>query len=78
MLLTEEQAKQKWCPWARIARDGSGIGNRYSFDNDLATDSAFARCIASDCMAWRWTDCSSKAVAGRKVEGYCGLAGKPA
>jgi hypothetical protein len=28
------------------------------------------RCIARDCMMWRWND------QGIKNEGYCGLAGK--
>ena len=28
------------------------------------------KCIANECMAWRWCD------TGTKHEGYCGLAGK--
>ncbi|MGI9502699.1 MAG: hypothetical protein ACR2RE_06560 [Geminicoccaceae bacterium] len=87
MLLTEQAAKEKWCPFARVGKDGSG--NRYSFDTDLAAGSAFARCIASDCMAWRWGNeaqgvpaYEAKPVAGAPGHfdnapmGYCGLAGR--
>ena len=57
MLLTEDEAKTKWCPHARQAvdtsrdpamaatanRDGTG---HYGADN--------CNCIAAGCMAWRW------------------------
>ncbi len=63
--MTEDEAKLKWCPHARVSHDGTG--NRYAMDTDYSTKSAFATCIASDCMQgcdingnWR---------------GYCGLAG---
>lgn len=43
-MLTEEEAKTKWCPLARyddnINRDGTN-------------DAEFSPCIASACMAWR-------------------------
>lgn len=54
MIVTEDKAKTKWCPFARVSRNGGG--NRYPMDNDLADATAFARCIASDCMAWRWNE----------------------
>jgi hypothetical protein len=66
--LTEDEAKMKWCPFART-RDG--VGN----DHDLSLNRSYdgkadigARCLASGCMAWRWVN----EVTGR---GYCGLAG---
>jgi hypothetical protein len=71
MLLTEEQAKQKWCPHYRVAICGGGEST-YSEDNrpmefeqDADEKTKWrptglvcrpARCIASGCMAWRWFD----------------------
>ena len=54
MMTTEEQARQKWCPfvrtaWAMNAADDTAAlctANRGNTDNDCL-------CIASDCMAWR-------------------------
>jgi hypothetical protein len=71
MLLTEEQARMKWCPHAMTATTmtqhpsffGVGSGNRgYRTGTPYET----CRCIASECMAWRWHD----------GIGFCGLAGK--
>jgi hypothetical protein len=63
--MTEEEAKTKWCPFARvIALTENGrehhAGNRVrehndggiSFRDDFNPRSA--RCIGSACMAWRW------------------------
>ena len=64
-MLTENSAKNMWCPFARVA-DGSGaLINR---DWDGFETEGF--CIASRCMAWRWEDRLHE-------RGYCGLAGKP-
>lgn len=41
MLLTEEEARKKWCPFAGEGRLMLG-------------PSGDPRCIASECMAWRW------------------------
>ena len=53
MKLTEEEAKTRWCPDARVS--GS---NRMSRTLDHAPAAAAGRqdcaCIASRCMAWRW------------------------
>lgn len=47
MLLTEEEAKTKWCPQARSGEPDEGSGwNRYK-DHGCC-------CIASECAAWRW------------------------
>lgn len=50
-ILTEEQAKEKWCPFVRIEIDafGSGIA-------PIKRDDPRNVCIASQCMAWRWID----------------------
>ncbi|WP_027178800.1 hypothetical protein [Maridesulfovibrio bastinii] len=82
-LLTEEKAKEMWCPQARQTDEGSGAYNR---DGNGAGDKD-CRCIASDCMSWRWKDRETEIMVYRYKEdhpdmmrhytGYCGLAGKP-
>ena len=50
-MLTEEEAKAKWCPFT----NGSAVAKeRIEVPGDLTT--ANSRCIASACMAWRWAD----------------------
>ena len=77
MMVTEEQAREKWCPAARY--DDEACNRHYMQahripETDEQTPSKndsnpeYARCIASDCMWWRQ-------FAGDK--GYCGMAGKP-
>lgn len=76
MLLTEEQARTKWCPHARVVEVGDdelhGPFNRYHLDAD-ATFSGIAKCIASECMAWRWLNRHEQ---GAQDGGFCGIAGK--
>lgn len=67
--MTEEDAKTKWCPFAR-SQDGdnnSGLNRGQHGKPDH-----WCLCLASQCMAWRWSS-PYKA----KGIGYCGLAGKP-
>lgn len=96
--MTEDEAKTKWCPFVRIARleplpDQSDV---YVHVGGVNTD-ALGRnriprsclCIASACMAWRWTaaqgirveryelDGSVSDVTPTNGHGFCGLAGKP-
>jgi hypothetical protein len=49
MLLTETEAKKKWCPYARATGD-----NRAFVKTDPSKPPAACSCIASLCMAWRW------------------------
>lgn len=60
MILTEEEAKTKWCPETRIHEvRGAGV-----YVNKPITDenphghanAASVLCIGSACMAWRWRD----------------------
>ena len=63
MLLTEDEARKKWCPFVRQTR-----GSDFPYNRDH-NDLDGCRCIASDCMAWRWSN---------PHEGHCGLASAPA
>lgn len=59
-MLTEAEAKQKWCPWALtpFTSTSGAVGSH----NRLFTEKAImppmiptpCLCIASGCMAWRW------------------------
>ena len=50
-MLTEREARQKVCPYLPIEYISEQI-----YDGAIARRvEAFARCIASDCMAWRWS-----------------------
>lgn len=79
MILTEDEAKTKWCPDARGCVSSGHVVNRRQYlvweDGEKRApvpDSTL--CLGSACMAWRW---------GRTVDeetgeprGYCGKAGK--
>jgi hypothetical protein len=76
--MTEEEAKTKWCPFARCyTSDGSY--NRYDHGISPAT-----ACIGAKCMSWRWVKDPLIAAMTHKKQvpdyvgehGYCGLAGK--
>lgn len=77
----EAQAREKWCPHARvliISKDINGSGNRVDFDGISVANPEQARCIASECMAWQWEVVSDRQHAARaKVGcdklGYCAL-----
>jgi hypothetical protein len=87
--MTEEEAKTKWCPFARtrmVDSEDSPSGNR----TDMGDPDLGAFCIGSACMAWRWAngsdihelerthpDIPTGQLKGFRDTGYCGLAGKP-
>lgn len=87
--MTEEEAKAKWCPFARVAGQMGGEAQGTSFNrwtSGAAGGAADpAACIASACMAWRTvreeisgTDQDGFGYVRSAVTGgYCGLAGKP-
>lgn len=85
MLLTEEEAKTKWCPFARRmpyaeAAEASEI-DKIGINPDYVDEMrAMYPCIASACMAWRWVEELDKDAPGdeavfKRERGYCGLAG---
>lgn len=64
--MTEDEAKQKWCPFVRVTTVfDSGVGRPLPAFNRMVTitkDGAsnkvelpvVAVCVGSSCMAWRW------------------------
>lgn len=86
MLLTEDEAKTKWCPHVRHPDEVGGTFNRGRVEplNDHEhNDGTLCNCIASACMAWRWADllhAGTVVKEGRPIaamKGFCGLAGNP-
>lgn len=88
-LSTEEKAKQRWCPLARYSQESrpwKRAINRWIGKSDMTLNPEPARCIASDCQAWRWrvgppqeTERADyhETTEQRKWRGYCGAFGKP-
>lgn len=92
MILTEEEAKAKWCPDARVMTlakrsngdDESLVGlNRVQLaDNAKDLNPTSARCLGSKCMAWRFLDPTRYGADGPLLDkderrGYCGKVGAP-
>ena len=75
MILTEKEAKTRWCPEARMLPNapGYGAGNRFAEDPHPIF-MAETRCIGSACMAWRWL---AESRGFSSTRGYCGKAGEP-
>lgn len=67
--MTEDEAKTKWCPHVRFVDCEDRL-----YDNRPSSMQNGARCLASECMAWRWLD-DGEALVGEPYEGCCGLAG---
>ena len=54
--MTETEAREKWCPMARIRNDDEGGSyNRWITTRDPNGHEGTAYCIASQCMAFRWS-----------------------
>ena len=89
-MLTEAEAKEKWCPFARVGvrgnnenqsdRDWRGVSfNRAILLNNDKDNREYRtdwpKCIGSACMAWRTREIASPNQS--LDDGFCGLAGKP-
>jgi hypothetical protein len=92
MILTEAEARLHWCPFARSASaisvpgTGSTPMQAYTGHNRDNPDGQMPACVASSCMAWRWSGekplldidlVTSEVVKEAPRTGYCGLAGRP-
>ncbi len=83
-MMTEEEARGKWCPMSRSGVDGGGM-NRSPTTPPLGTLNGSCRCIASDCAMWRWAGpvdiwqdgTAHRPHTGGIAAGHCGLAGRP-
>lgn len=83
---TEKEAKTKWCPFANF-QSGQGGGNRWAHGHDdhepyEGMNPVPCRCIASQCMAWRWRVVPAALTGGTSdalsdTHGFCGMAGRP-
>lgn len=87
-MLTEDEAKTKWCPLARTTEfdgvNGSRVRNRVvrtDLDPVRVNEPLGCHCIASVCMAWRFVEGATEEKPGhgfvRAAIGYCGAFGKP-
>jgi hypothetical protein len=86
-MMTEEEARGKWCPFVRQSNGPDGSWNRTLHESASLTEPRTYGCIASECMAWRWEDGVIPGTDGkfyfgdetaqRPARGYCGLSGKP-
>ncbi|CAO3453320.1 hypothetical protein [Azospirillum argentinense] len=83
MLMTEGEAKKKWCPHARYTADEEDNSASNRWCGDKAPKECL--CIATNCMAWRWgyernfggdLDRTTDFKSGLRT-GYCGAFGKP-
>lgn len=70
--MTEEEAKQKWCPMVRVSVFPTSTGGKLWSNNrqDLEHRNG-SKCLGSACMMWRWHGPYSDRT------GHCGLAGRP-
>lgn len=74
-MLTEEQAKTKWCPFVRQGSAVSGLGS-LNREHEHGHTYGGLNCIASDCMAWCWHSLDVHAPEDLRT-GFCGLARRP-
>ena len=86
MIITEEEAKTKWCPHTRV-NHGTSVFNRASqwvkaqlSKYQSADDNKFfqeqeeaCRCIGSGCMMWVWITPDSPGWSDEPRKGTCGL-----
>lgn len=78
MILTEEEAKTKWCPEVRTGLNAGMAVNRHVADAPGAIDGVYdeTRCRGSACMAWRWHN-DGLSDYPPDTKGFCGKAGRP-
>jgi hypothetical protein len=90
--MTEDEAKTKWCPMARVSlphADECGWQGPANRDPYKSSTYNGANCIGSECMAWRWGErlesereaymrgTDLRRTLQSTTDGYCGLVGKP-
>jgi len=74
---TESEASKKWCPFVRYSGEDGGSYNRHAHhEKGIINNPEQCRCIASQCMAWRWYVDEEGNDLDHSFGGFCGLAGK--
>ena len=76
--MTEDEAKTKWCPFARPGsvrpeECGEVRGNRM-MQGEVDTG---ALCVASACMSWRWSEAKRTAAFLEAVQAHMQASAKP-
>lgn len=74
--MTEDEAKQKWCPYVQVVALPEGgqylYTNRFGYVND-----PWCRCLGSACMMWEPEREAVETVTGEnrlvRGGGYCGM-----
>lgn len=75
MLLSESDARKKWCPMVRV--EGNNRIHNTLTDGFQNAERTY-HCIANDCMAWREYHLSfMHGSEPLEKHGYCGVAGRP-
>lgn len=68
MIIASKKAHEKWCPFVRLMKLGSGANEENLIVSNRYNDKEMSRCIAGECMAWEWVDDENKA----NARGFCG------
>jgi len=57
--MTEEEAKEKWCPAVRCGSgdDSSSVNSTVSGRDDFDRNPEWSRCLGSACMMWQGDSC---------------------
>lgn len=78
MILTEKEAKKKWCPMVWVG-DGDCAENRNCISGEVERHPGkgvqWNCCIASDCMLWDWAEGNTPGNQQIPMKGFCGLGG---
>lgn len=75
MILTEEEAKKKWCPEIRTGLvHGMSVNHHVDMRPGGAGVHDESRCIGSGCMMWRW-HYDGLSDYPPDTKGFCGKAG---
>ena len=72
---TLDEATESWCPMTRVANGNEATNcavNQVELGSSNITKRT--RCIANECMMWRWSDVLD---INNEPTGFCGLAGVP-
>lgn len=76
--MTEQEAKEKWCPMVRAAMgvDDNNAANAGCKPEERVL--SYSLCVASACMMWRWIGEVGLCEGDHEgATGYCGLGGRP-